>query len=152
MKVDRYTHTAICVLFAIILSVEERFFCVFYSLKSIISLSCLLLRTSIRKIIERKKVTQSRSLVHIFSNRWCSLNACVWSTGELLVFWIKCPIISNNKISIYRVINEHEKVIIIRVSETKKEEEEYSMINITWFGQDTADSCLFFFLFSCSRI
>jgi len=56
-SIDTYTHIfiAICVLFVIILSVEERSFCLFYPLKSIISLSCLLLRTSIIKIIERKR-------------------------------------------------------------------------------------------------
>jgi hypothetical protein len=49
------TYLAICLLFVIILSVKERSFCLFYSLKSIISLSCLLLRTSIKKIIESKR-------------------------------------------------------------------------------------------------
>jgi hypothetical protein len=37
---------------------------------------------------------------------------------------------------------------MIRVREEKGE---YSMINITWFGQDVTDSCLFL-LFSRSRI
>jgi len=40
------------------------------------------------------------------------------------------PIISDNKLSIYRVISEHEKVIMIRVRRKKEVEEEYSMINI----------------------
>ncbi len=58
-SIDTYiylcTHWAICVVFLIILSVKERSFCLFYPLKSIISLSCLLLRTSIITIIERKR-------------------------------------------------------------------------------------------------
>jgi hypothetical protein len=42
--------------------------------------------------------------------------------------WIEYAIISDTKLSICRVTDEHEKVIMIRVREEKGE---YSMINIT---------------------
>lgn len=70
--VDRYIsidiYLAICILFVIILSSKERSFCLFYLLKSIISFIISPVAYFYHKDYKGKKVTQTRSLVHIFKS------------------------------------------------------------------------------------